>query len=653
PKPNERNILITSALPYVNNVPHLGNIIGCVLSADVFARFARLRGYNTLYVCGTDEYGTATETKALEEKISCQELCDKYHKIHDEVYRWFDVDFDFFGRTTTNEQTKITQDIFKKLDKNGYILEDSMTQLYCPQHSSFLADRFVEGICPYCNKEGARGDQCDSCGHLINAVELKEPKCKLDGATPIVRNSDHLFLELGKLQEKCEGWVEKSISEGKWSSNGVTITNSWLKEGLKPRCITRDLKWGTPVPRPGYEHKVFYVWFDACIGYPSITANYTPEWEKWWKNPEHVQLFQFMGKDNVPFHTVVFPSSLIGTGEEWTMLHHISTTEYLQYEGTKFSKSKGVGVFGNNVMESGIPVEVWRYYLLSSRPETNDSQFLWAELIAANNNILLANFGNYINRVIKFLAAKYDSTVPTYKTTETPEAALITDINALLSEYVQSLESVKIRAALKVVMDISARGNQYLQDSKLDNTLFNSNRPRCDNVLGLAINLCYLLAALIYPYMPTTSESVLKQLNLPQRTISDTWTGDDVLPGHRVGFAEYLFKKIDEARVEELRARYGGKESTEANAKVGTPAPAEAPASKKKAKAAAAGSGLNEVPEGVAKTAEMAEIETKIKAQGELVRKLKTEKASAEEVKKAVDELLALKTKLGDLVAKA
>eukprot|EP00842_Homolaphlyctis_polyrhiza_P000116 jgi/Hompol1/1104/HPOL_005520-RA len=536
PKKGSRNLLITSALPYANNIPHLGNLIGSTLSADVFARYARLRGDNVLYICGTDEYGTATETKAIEEKMSCRDLCDKYFKYHKETYEWFGIDFDEFGHTATPKQTEISQDIFLKLEKKGFVMENSVTQLYCndPAHQAFLADRFVEGICPLCGFEDARGDQCDGCGKLINAIELVKPRCKLDGTTPIPRDSTHLFLNLTDLQSTLQEWFHKTSVEGFWSSNSLSITNSWLEEGLLPRCITRDLKWGTPVPRKGYEKKVFYVWFDAPIGYLSITANYTKDWEKWWKNPEDVKLYQFMGKDNVPFHTVIFPSTLLGTDEKWTYLHHLSTTEYLQYEDGKFSKSRGVGVFGDNVMASGIPPEVWRYYLFSVRPESSDSQFLWASLIAANNNELLANFGNFVNRILKFINAKYDGEIPEYKVTDQPEVKLIEDVNALLAQYIEALEGTKIRQGLRLFMEISARGNQYLQENKIDNNLFANSRARCDNTVATAANLVYLLSALVYPYMPTTSAAIIKQLNLPQRRITDQWTATDILPGHQI-----------------------------------------------------------------------------------------------------------------------
>ncbi|KAG0875217.1 hypothetical protein G6F16_003189 [Rhizopus arrhizus] len=556
PKDNVRNVMITSALPYVNNVPHLGNIIGSTLSADVFARYCRARGYNTAYFCGTDEYGTATETKALEDGVSCQELCDKYNAIHSEVYEWFDLSFDHFGRTTTERQTEIVQDMFWKNYKNGNVTKESMIQLYCENCQRFLADRYVEGICPLCQYNDARGDQCDACGKLLNATELVEPRCKLDGNRPIIRESNHLFLDLSKLQPVIEERFKKSSTEGGWSANGINITQSWLKEGLKPRCITRDLKWGVPVPLEGYEDKVFYVWFDAPIGYPSITANYTDEWEKWWKNPEQVKLYQFMGKDNVPFHSVIFPGNQMGTGENWTMVNHISTCEYLNYEGGKFSKSRNVGVFGNNAKDTGIPPSVWRYYLLSVRPETSDSMFTWNEFITKNNSELLNNFGNFVNRAIRFIFAKYDGVIPKADFSGPLETDLIKDVNGLLKQYVEQMEAVKLRAALGTLMTISARGNQYLQEANLSNALFDETRAKCDAVVASAVNLIYLLSGLVSPFMPAVADSMCRQLNAPARLIPEEFSVD-ILPGHVLGGAEYLFTKIDEKMEDVWKNKYG------------------------------------------------------------------------------------------------
>ncbi|QWW25512.1 hypothetical protein CA7LBN_004399 [Candidozyma auris] len=566
PKENERNILITSALPYVNNVPHLGNVVGSVLSADIYARYAKNRNYNALFICGTDEYGTATETKALEEKITPQQLCDKYHKLHKEVYDWFDIEFDHFGRTTTPLQTEIAQDIFMKLHKNGYLEEQTTEQLFCPVHKAFLADRFVEGTCPKCGYEDARGDQCDKCGGLLNPLELINPRCKLDNATPVVKESTHIYLKLNELEPELKKWVEEASEKGSWSKNSKTITNSWLKQGLEPRCITRDLFWGTPVPLENYENKVLYVWFDACIGYVSITANYFKDksepkaWEKWWKNPENVQLYQFMGKDNVPFHTVVFPSSEIGTKEKWTMLHHLNTTEYLQYEDGKFSKSRGVGVFGNNAKDTGISPSVWRYYLASVRPESSDSHFSWKEFVTKNNSELLANLGNFVNRLVKFAIAKYNGVVPEFDPRNIPNyKAFEDDVNSLLAQYIEAMEAVSIRRGLELAMSISSRGNQFLQENKLDNSLFNDSPEVADAVVGVGLNLIYLVSAVISPFMPETRNQISETLAAPPLSITDKF--ELVLePGHNIGKAQYLFKRIDEKKIDEWKALYGGKQ---------------------------------------------------------------------------------------------
>jgi methionyl-tRNA synthetase len=526
-----------------------------------------LRGRPTLYICGTDEYGTATETKALETGQTPQELCDEFHKKHKDVYDWFDISFDYFGRTTTELQTVIAQDIFTKLHKNGYLEERTTTQPYCEKHESFLADRFVEGTCPKCNYDDARGDQCDKCGSLLDPFELINPKCKIDGASPVPRETTHIFLRLDKAQVGIEEWFNKSHVEGSWPANGISITKSWLEKGLEGRSITRDLKWGTPVPLPGYDKKVLYVWFDACIGYPSITANYTKDWELWWRDPDNVKLYQFMGKDNVPFHTVIFPGSQIGTGDKWTMLNHLSTTEYLNYENGKFSKSRGVGVFGDTAKNTGIPPSVWRYYLLANRPETSDSQFEWSSFIAANNSELLANFGNFVNRTVKFVNARLDSTIPefspTYEDSTFDFKGFIDDINKLLAEYIADLESVKLRSALKKILEISSKGNHLLQ-TRLDNKQLAEFPVKTHVTIGLALNLAYLLASLASPYMPATGDSIVKQLNAPLAQITDKWTPDALPGGHKIGKAEYLFSRIDEAKEEEWRKTYGGTQASRA-----------------------------------------------------------------------------------------
>lgn len=579
PIPGKRNILITSALPYVNNIPHLGNIIGCVLSADVFARYCRLRGYNTIYMCGTDEYGTATETKAMEMNCTPKEICDKYYAIHKDVYNWFDISFDLFGRTSTPEQTEVCQAIFQKLLEKSCLSENIMQQLYCDTCKRFLADRLVEGTCPRpnCNYQSARGDQCENCGNLLNPTELQDPKCKVCKNTPRVRDTDHLFLELPLLKDRLEEYINRTSEAGGWSQNAIQTTNAWLKEGLKPRCITRDLKWGVPVPHEKYKDKVFYVWFDAPIGYVSITSCYTPDWEKWWKDPDNVELFQFMGKDNVPFHTVMFPSTLLGTGENWTLLKTISVTEYLNYESGKFSKSKGIGVFGNDAKDTNIPTEVWRYYLLTNRPEVSDTLFTWSDLQAKLNSELLSNLGNFINRVLSFIAKPsglgYNSIIPDSPDAESHDLtkALAGKVFKLVEQYLDAMEKVKLKQGLKTAMSISSEGNAYLQESQFWK-LYKEDPASCSIVMKTSAGLVLLLACLLEPYMPSFSIEVLKQLNLPPETYLSLCSekGDIdkakqpwnfLPPGHQIGKPEPLFRELKDEEVESLRQRYAGSQA--------------------------------------------------------------------------------------------
>lgn len=523
-------------------------------------------------MCGTDEYGTATETKALEEKVTPRELCDKYNKLHAEIYEWFEIGFDIFGRTSTQQQETITQDIFRQLYKNGFLIERTSRQPYCEKHKAFLADRFIEGICPKCGYEDARGDQCDLCGSVdYEPLDLKNPRCKIDpDTTPVPRDTRHIHLQLDKLQHSIENWYGAASRKGAWSRNGKTITESWLKQGLRDRGITRDMKWGTPIPldvfpdekdRAIYKDKVFYVWFDACIGYVSITANYTDEWEKWWRAPEDVQLYQFMGKDNVPFHSVIFPGSQIGTGQKWTMLHHLSTTEYLNYESGKFSKSRGVGVFGPNAKDTGVPPDVWRYYLLKNRPETSDTQFEWKYFIEQNNNELLAKLGNFVNRVIKLVNSKiYDSVVPDY--TESFSEPMFdkvkTEINQHLGQYVEELEAVNLKAGLQCAMQIAQAGNNFLQSNGFDNKLAVNEPKKAAAVTGIALNIIYLCASIFEPYLPATSRSILDQVQMAFLVIPDHWSADYIKPHHKIGKARYLFAHIDPKKEDEWRAMFGG-----------------------------------------------------------------------------------------------
>lgn len=636
PQPDKKNILITSALPYVNNVPHLGNIIGCVLSADIFARYSRTCGYNTLFICGTDEYGTATETKALAENMTPKEICDKYFEVHNSIYCWFGIGFDYFGRTTTTEQTEITQGMFLDLYKDGYIESQFVEQLLCVKCDRYLADRFVEGSCPHpgCTYEDARGDQCDGCGKLVNATELIRPRCKICGTAPVTRQSKQFFLDLPKIEPKLREWID-TVEMG-WTPNARVITRSWLKDGLKSRCITRDLKWGIPVPVEGFEQKVFYVWFDAPIGYVSITSKYTKEWRQWWQPDEKkhgkVELYQFMAKDNVPFHSVMFPCTLLGINKGYTTVSHIMATEYLNYEDGKLSKSRGIGVFGNDAQDTGIPADVWRFYLASARPESQDSCFSWSDLVTRNNSELLNNLGNFVNRALVFCEKNFDSIIPKIDLKE-DDLILLALINREYKGYVHSLEKTKYRDGIRHLLSISRHGNQYMQSQQpwvlLKGT--DEEKDRAATIIGLCVNISALLGTLLFPFMPTTSRNLFAQLNTLKITIiPDKPQMSLLLPsGHKIGKPAPLFAKIETSRIEELKKKYAGTQQEQV----------DAAAEKKK-------------PDNKAVYNTVAEASNAVAAQAEKVRKLKASGTEKSVLQPEIAILLNLKKIVTELEAK-
>ena len=574
--------LITSALPYVNNVPHLGNLIQ-VLSADAFARFCRLRGYETLYVCGTDEYGTATENRAAEEGISPKELCDRYHAIHADIYRWFNIAFDKFGRTSTPIQTEVTQDIFLKLDKAGYICEKTIEQFFCAKCDRFLADRFIRGKCPNCGSEEARGDQCEACGKLLDPTDLKEPQCSTCGSTPSLQKTNHLYIDLPGIREKLEAWIQTASVKGFWANNAIQMTQAWIRDGLKERAITRDLKWGIPVPRPGYEKKVFYVWFDAPIGYISITgtlgediinggkntggwsfANWRDFVNYWWKTPEETELFQFIGKDNIPFHTVIFPSSQLGSGDKWTMLHHMSSTEYLNYESGKFSKSRGIGVFGTDAMETGIPSDVWRFYIFYNRPEKSDAMFTWKDFQEKVNGELIGNLGNLVNRTLTFVTRYFGGKIPSAKS----DPAFWAEVEKHESSIAEKLDRAELRDAFREIFELSSFANKYFQDNE-PWRLRNDDPEKAASVIRDLTYIVRDLSVLIEPYMPQAAARIASFFGLKHGENlgwKDTGRAEG-LPDDAQITSEVLFAKLEDDQVETLREKYSGSQKERENAK--------------------------------------------------------------------------------------
>lgn len=574
--------LITSALPYVNNIPHLGNLIQ-MLSGDVFARFCRNRGYDTLYICGTDEYGTATETKALEEKKSPRELCDYYYNEHTKIYDWFHINFDKFGRTSNDECTEITQDLFNDLDKNGLITEHTNNQLFCNHCNMFLADRFVHGICPKCGYEDARGDQCDKCGSLLDPTELKQPRCSTCASTPEVKETKHLYINLPKISGKLDEWMKKVSVEGKWADNAVNITKAWIRDGLNERAITRDLKWGIPVPKKGYENKVFYVWFNAPIGYMSITKQLANElikagkksfdWKSWWlpseseegKNKEHVDLFQFIGKDNIPFHTVIFPCTLLGSGHDWTKLYHMSSTEYLNYEDGKFSKSRGIGVFGTDAIESGIPADAWRFYIFYNRPEKQDFQFTWKDFQEKMNSELIGNLGNLVNRTLLFVTRYYGGKIPSAPVDE----ELWSEVKKLEAKATENLEWANLKDAFRSMFEIADICNKKFQAAEPWKT--RTTEP--EKAESLLFNLCYIIKDLMImmnPYMPQYTQQVMGYFG---KSIRESQVGKETTEGldwsdlgsttglSEIGETAVYFTPMDQKTMLAFRAKFAGSQT--------------------------------------------------------------------------------------------
>jgi methionyl-tRNA synthetase len=580
--------LVTAALPYVNNVPHLGNLIQ-VLSADVFARACRLLGYETLYVCATDEYGTATETRALEEGVTPRELCDRYHAIHRDIYSWFGIAFDKFGRTSHPKHTEITQSIFKDLDAKGLISSETIEQLFCGSCDRFLADRYIKGICPHCGYEAARGDQCESCGKLLDPTELRSPACSTCGAKPELRRTEHLYIDLPAIRPVLEKWIARASVEGFWANNAVQMTQAWIRDGLKPRAITRDLKWGIPVPKAGFEDKVFYVWFDAPIGYISITAVAGDEkgfdWKRWWMAPAEVELYQFIGKDNIPFHTVIFPSSLLGSGRDWTLLHHMSSTEYLNYESGKFSKSQGIGVFGTDVMETGIPADVWRFYIFWNRPERADYTFSWQDFQERVNSELIGNLGNLVNRTLTFVQRYYAGVIPEGE----PDARFWGRVREIESDIGERFERAELRDAFRSAFELADLANKRFQAGEPWRTR-TSDPASAASLLG---DLCHVLrdlAVIVHPYMPVTAARNAGFFGLTIGGPGMAWSDLGTPRGlSRVAGSEVLFAKLEDDRIAELRERYAGsqrdrkdrddevKAHPSAGASPGAPAPAKVP----------------------------------------------------------------------------
>ncbi len=502
--------LITAALPYINNVPHLGHIAGSHLPADIFARYCRARGYETLFIGGTDENGSTSEIVADEIGIPIEVFSEKLYREHKKVYDWFNISYDSFSRTSKEIHHKTTQEFFKKIYDNGFITEDEMSVFYSPEEERFLPDRYVKGTCAKCGYTEANGDQCEKCTAILDTSSLLNPVSATSGKPVEVRKVKHLFFKLSEFSEKLEKWIK---SQTHWREQVRNLALGWIKEGLKDRCITRDLKHGVKVPLKEFEDKVFYVWFDAPIGYISSTKEASENWENFWKE-KNTRIYHFLGKDNIPFHTIFWPAMLMANGE-FILPYHIEGLQYLNYEGKKFSKSKKIGVFCEKLPGSSIDPDVLRGYLSFIIPDTGDSDFKWRDFQYRINSEIIGNFGNFINRTLSFIYNKLDGEIlkPSVSELSEDDKNLIEKIKEKVVKIEESFEKVHLKTAFLEILSLCAEGNKYFNDRE-PWVIVKKNALEAKKILYICATLCRVLAVLIQPFLPAASEKIWKQLNL-------------------------------------------------------------------------------------------------------------------------------------------
>ena len=568
-----RRILITSALPYINGIKHLGNLAGSMLPADVYARTMRLLGHDVTYICATDEHGTPAELAAQSMQIPVQQYCDEQYAIQRKAGEGFNLSFDWFGRSSRPANHALTQHFAQVLEARGLIEERTSKQVYSVDDGRFLPDRYVEGTCPHCGFEKARGDQCDSCGRLLDPVDLIDPYSSVSGSKNIeIRDTNHLYLLQEKSQDEIRAWV--NTKGANWPSLAVSIANKWLDEGLIARAITRDLSWGVEVigtdgkVRPGYEDKVFYVWFDAPIGYIAATQEWAEatggDWEALWrtdKGADETEYVQFMGKDNVAFHTVSFPVTLLGSGEPWKTVDKLKAFNWVTWYGGKFSTSNKRGVFMDQALDL-LPADYWRWYLIANSPEGSDAAFTWEGFQAAVNSDLANVLGNFVNRITKYCVAKFDGKVPDGGEPGEAEAWITAELAERLPRLIDYYEAMEFRKAAAETRAIWAAGNEYLTKAE-PWVKYKSDVDAAAVGVRAGLNLAALFGILALPVIPETGAKILDALGVPEdkRTFrfGDIAALLDALPrGHVITPPDVLFQKIEDEQVAAWTEQFGG-----------------------------------------------------------------------------------------------
>lgn len=564
-----QRILITSALPYINGIKHLGNLVGSMLPADVYARFERARGNDVVYICATDEHGTPAELAARKAGQTVEAYCAEQHEIQKQAGEAFGLSYDHFGRSSNPANRELTQHFAHVLEENGLIEERADRQVYSVADERFLPDRYVEGTCPHCGFEKARGDQCDNCSRLLDPVDLIDPYSAISGSKDIeVRETRHLYLLQSRLQDRLGEWVDKQTG---WPSLTRSIAKKWLDEGLRDRSITRDLKWGVPVayegtPRPGFENKVFYVWFDAPIEYIAATQEWGEatgrDWQDWWrtdKGADEVTYVQFMGKDNVAFHTVSFPCTILGSEEPWKTVDTLKSLNWLTWYGGKFSTSEGRGIFMDQALDL-LPADTWRWYLMANAPESDDTSFTLESFAGAVNKDLADVLGNFVNRITRFCNSKFGLEVPAGGEPGAAEEALYAEIDRRLPAYTEYLAQMEFRKAFAELRAIWVSGNEYLQEAA-PWTAFKTDPEQAAIGVRIGLNLIRLFGIISQPVIPFTAGKIMAIFGedepypaWPEGRAADILAR--IAPGTPFQLPEVLVQKVEEAQIEEWRERF-------------------------------------------------------------------------------------------------
>lgn len=553
---NKKKVLITSALPYVNGELHLGHLVGCWLPSDVYARFCRARGDDVLYVCGADEHGTPVVVGAMKEGMSIIDYSNKYYEKHLRAVRDFNLSFDLYGRTHTPLQEKLIHELFSRLDERGLIEERETIQPFGVDDGMFLADRQLVGTCPKCGFDGARGDQCDKCSATYEATELIHPRSAISGGAVDMRPTKNLFFLASRVQDAWRQWLRDAAP--KWSKTAGAIAQGWANDELLDTSITRDLPWGIPVNKPGYENKVFYVWFDAPWGYVSISQAVRDDWASWWKNPD-THYAQFMGKDNVKFHAVFFPEQQLAVNDGWKTVDQLKSMNFLNFQGGKFSKSQKRGIFLDTAIEDA-PADAWRYALMASAPETDDTDFTIERFADIVNKDLNGMLGNFVSRVTKIAAKNFGAAVPAAGEWDTD---LESQINEKIDELTSALSACEFRAAIVALRGLYAIGNEYMTKTEPWALVKNGDINGAGTVLNTCFQLIDLYARMSAPFIPDAAEKIRGVFDAPHDLTWPNAFERRVADGAAFHVPDNLFERIDDARVADMIAKYAPKSDDE------------------------------------------------------------------------------------------